>query len=562
MDTKTLFERITKIYNNLSGKQKIVITATIILLIGFFVFLLVFSNKQVQNSYGVLFEGMDSSDNALILQYLKDNQIPYRIPRSDVIEIPSERVAEERIALAAQGIPKTSKVGFEVFDINNIAETDFTQQVKFLRATEGELTRTIEALQPILKANVQIANPKESLFVSTSIPPTAAVMVQLKPGSALSSFQITGIKNLVSAAIPKLTPENVKIVDGNGIPLGEENDLAGINEVLKQRQAIVHADEQKLADNIVRLLSPRAGGSNKVVAIVNLQYDWNQQESVKQTFDPAQVVPRSTKDFEQEKQGPGEKRIGGIPGVESNVGPVQNLDSDNGQIKERTTENIANNEIGNETITTKHAMGKPLRLTASVLVNGGHKLVVGDDGQESSEYVPFTPEELAKLENLVKNAIGFDEKRGDSVTVSDWDFSKGEAIKVPKTFVERATSFMMQYVPLLKYVIIAIIIFIFYKKVIAPFAERMLEVQDAEDEKIESLFEVDDDDDEASSRFGELRKRVEEQLGISGGGFSEDEVKYEVLLEKIKAAIQEKPEEIASLFQKLIHDEIGLEKSS
>ena len=109
--------------------------------------------------------------------------------------------------------------------------------------------------------------------------------------------------------------------------------------------------------------------------------------------------------------------------------------------------------------------------------------------------------------------------------------------------------------------LIAIVIFIFYKKIIAPFAERMLEVQDAEDEKIESLFEIDEDDDEDSSRFGELRKRVEEQLGISGG-FSEDEVKYEVLLEKIKATIQEKPEEIASLFQKLVHDEIGIEKSS
>ena len=113
MDTKTLFDRITKIYNNLTGKQKVVITATIVVLIGFFVFLLAFSNKQVQSSYGVLFEGMNESDNALILQYLKDNQIPYKIPRHDVIEIPSERVAEERIALAAQGIPKTSKVGFK-----------------------------------------------------------------------------------------------------------------------------------------------------------------------------------------------------------------------------------------------------------------------------------------------------------------------------------------------------------------------------------------------------------------------------------------------------------------
>ena len=560
MDIKTLFEHIVKIYNKLTGRQKIVITATIVIVIGFFTFLLMFSNKQVQSSYGVLFEGMNESDSALVVQYLKDNQIPYKISRNDAIEIPIERVAEERIALAAQGIPKTSKVGFEVFDTSNIAETDFTQQVKFLRATEGELTRTIEALQPIYKANVQIANPKESLFVSTSIPPTAAVMVQLKPGSSLSSFQITGIKNLVSAAIPRLTPDNVKIVDGNGIPLGEDNELTGINEVLKQRYAFIHKEEQKKAEDIVRLLSPRAGGANKVVAIVNLQYDFSQQESVKQTFDPSQVVPRGTKDYEKEKRGPPEPKVGGIPGVESNVGPVQNLDSEGQMIYEHETESIVNNEIGNETITTKFANGKILRLTASVLVNGEHRLTTRD-GEEVSEYVPFTQEEIQKLENLVKNAIGFDEARGDSVTVSDWDFLKSEQVKVPKTFIEKATNFMMQYVPLLKYVIIAVVIFIFYKKVIAPFAERMLEIQDAEDDKIESLFELDDEDDEATSRFGELKKRVEEQLGI-GGNFSEDEVKYEVLLEKIRATIQEKPEEIASLFQKLIHDEISIEKSS
>ena len=560
LDIKTFFDHITKIYNKLNKKQKIIICLTIVLLVAFFVFLVFFSSKKTDSSYGVLFEGMDASDNALIVQYLKDNQIPYRIPKSDVIEIPAHLVAEERISLAAQGIPKTSKVGFEIFDTNNIAETDFTQQVKFLRATEGELTRTIEALEPILKANVQIANPKESLFVSTSIPPTAAVMVQIKPGSTLSPFQITGIKNLVSAAIPKLNPENVKLVDGNGNPLGEDNELTGLNEVLKQQYAFVHKEEQKKADDIVRLLSPRAGGANKVVAIVHLQYDFSQQESVKQTFDGSQVLPKSQKDYEREKKGPGEKQIGGIPGVESNVGPVQNLDSQ-GEVIERESETIVNNEIGNETIKTKFSIGKPIRLTASVLVNGEHQLIKQEDGQEKLEYVPLTQDEIAKLEKLVKDAIGFNADRGDSVTVSDWDFSKSEKAQAPQTFTQKVTQIIGQYVPLLKYVLIAIVIFIFYKKIIAPFAERMLEVQDAEDEKIESLFEIDEDDDEDSSRFGELRKRVEEQLGISGG-FSEDEVKYEVLLEKIKATIQEKPEEIASLFQKLVHDEIGIEKSS
>ncbi len=562
MDLRTLAEHITKIYDKLNKTQRIVIGITIVILVAFFVFLIVFANKKAENSYAVLFERLDSSDSALILQYLKDNQIPYKIPRDDVIEIPTHKVAEERIALAAQGIPKTSKVGFEIFDTNNIAETDFTQQVKFLRATEGELTRTIEALEPILKANVQIASPKESLFVSTATPPTAAIMVQLRPGSSLSHFQITGIKNLVSAAIPKLTPENVKIVDGNGIPLGEDDDLNGVNEILKQQYAFVHKEEQRKADDIVKLLAPRAGGANKVVAIVHLQYDFSQQESVKQTFDGSQVFPRSQKDYEKIERGPGEKKIGGIPGVESNVGPVQNLDSENSNTFKQETETIVNNEIGNETIKTKFSIGKPIRLTASVLVNGERRLVKQENGEETLEYVPLDANELDKLEKLVKDAIGFDAERGDSVTVSDWDFSRSEREAAPQTFTEKATKLLSQYMSILKYFLIAVIIFIFYKKVIAPFAERMLEIQDSEDDKVESLFEIDDDDDdEEISKFGELRKRIEDQLSANGG-FSEDEVKYEVLLEKIRAIIQEKPEEIASLFQKLVYDEIGMEQSS
>lgn len=561
MDLKLFFDNLLKFYQKLTSKQKMVIGATIVIIVAFIVGLLVFANKKSDSSqggYGVLFDRLDSSDSALILNYLKDKQIPYKLPKDGVIAIPSEMVNEERISLAAQGIPKTSKVGFEIFDINNIAETDFTQQVKFLRATEGELTRTIESLEPILKASVQIASPKESLFVATATPPTAAIMVQLRPGSSLSAFQITGIKNLVSAAIPKLTPENVKLVDGNGIPLGEENDLHGLNEVLKQQYAFVHGEEQKKADAIIKLLSPRAGGSNRVVAIVNMQYDFSQQESVKQTFDPTQVLPRSSKEYEKEEKGPAEKQIGGVPGAISNIGPVQGLDSGNEGTYKKESETILNNEIGNETIKTKFSIGKLIRLTASVLVNGDLITTKNENGEEVIEYSPLSQDELTKLENLVKNAIGFDESRGDSVSVSDWDFSKNERAKVPMTFSEKAAKVLSQYVPILKYVLIAIIFFVFYKKIIAPFAERMLEVQDAEDDKIESLFELDDDDEEESSRFGELRKRVEEQLGISGG-FSEDEVKYEVLLEKIRALIQEKPEEVSSLFSKLIHDELGID---
>ena len=561
MDIKAVFSQILKFFNRFSKKQRIIIGAGTILLVAFFVFLIVFTTngRGRSDDYAVLFEGMNASDNALVLQYLQQNQIPYKIPNEDTVLIPRNKVYEQRIALASQGIPKTSKVGFEIFDNKDFGMTDEEQKVKFLRAIEGELSRTIESLSPIQKAHVLIAVPKSSVFVSQQVPPTASVMLGLKPGANLTNAQIFGIKNLVAAAVANLTIENVKLVSQNGEPLGEDNELTSSKEVAATQLRYKHNVEQALEAKIINILSPVVGGEDKVVARVNADFDFSQRKSLQEVYDPNNVV-RSEQNLEEKREGGEKKEVGGVPGAVSNIGPVQGLDDNSGKEKYEKSQNTTNYEVGKTVNEIKGEFGLLTRLSAAVVVDGRYKKVM-KDGVQSIEYVPMSEAEMEKINSLVKQAIGFNQKRGDDVTVSNFEFNAKTENFVPVTTFDRFTSrleaYIAPFVPMLKYVIVALIIFVFYKKIIVPFTERMLEVQNVEEEKVESLFEANDDDDEELNRFGEMRKRVEEQLGI-GKRLNEDEVKYDVLLEKLKTAIEEKPEEIAMLFKMLVRDEINI----
>ncbi|MCE3038532.1 flagellar basal-body MS-ring/collar protein FliF [Helicobacter anatolicus] len=564
MDLRAVFSQTLKFFNNFSKKQRIIIIGGAIAVIAFFVFLVIFSTngKERNDGYAVLFEGMNASDSALILQHLQQNQIPYKVSNEETILIPKDKVYEQRIALASQGIPKTSKVGFEIFDTKDFGTTDEEHKIKFLRAIEGELSRTIESLSPIQKANVLIAIPKSSVFVSQQTPPTASVMLGIKAGANLTSAQIFGIKNLVAAAIPNLSIENVKLVSQSGEPLGEDDELSASKEAaatqLKYKQNI----EKVLEAKIINILSPVVGGEDKVVAKVNADFDFSQRKSLQEVYDPNNVV-RSEQSLEEKREGGQEKQVGGVPGAVSNIGPVQGLD-DTGKEKYEKTQNTTNYEVGKTINEIKGEFGVLVRLSAAVVVDGRYKKVL-DEGVEKIEFVPMSEAEMEKISLLVKQAIGYSQKRGDDVTVSNFEFNAKTQNYVPVTkfdrFANKIEAYMLPFMPLLKYLIVALIIFIFYKKIVVPFTERMLETQNNDEEKIESLFETTDEEDEDFNKFSEMRKRVEEQLGI-GKTFNEDEVKYDVLLEKTKNIIEEKPEEIAMLFKMLIKDEINPDMKS
>ncbi|WP_154441530.1 flagellar basal-body MS-ring/collar protein FliF [Helicobacter pylori] len=561
MDLKVLLQRIVDFFIKLNKKQKIALIAAGVLITALLVFLLLYPFKEkdyAQGGYGVLFERLDSSDNALILQHLQQNQIPYKILKDDTILIPKDKVYEERITLASQGIPKTSKVGFEIFDTKDFGATDFDQNIKLIRAIEGELSRTIESLNPILKANVHIAIPKDSVFVAKEVPPSASVMLKLKPDMKLSPTQILGIKNLIAAAVPKLTTENVKIVNENGESIGEGDILENSKELALEQLRYKQNFENILENKIVNILAPIVGGKNKVVARVNAEFDFSQKKSTKETFDPNNVV-RSEQNLEEKKEGAPKKQVGGVPGVVSNIGPVQGLKDNKEPEKYEKSQNTTNYEVGKTISEIKGEFGTLVRLNAAVVVDGKYKIAL-KDGANTLEYEPLSDESLKKINALVKQAIGYNQNRGDDVAVSNFEFNPMAPMLDNTTLSEKimhkTQKVLGSFTPLIKYILVFIVLFIFYKKVIVPFSERMLEVVPDEDKEVKSMFEEMDEEEDELNKLGDLRKKVEDQLGLNAT-FSEEEVRYEIVLEKIRGTLKERPDEIAMLFKLLIKDEIS-----
>lgn len=561
MDLKVLLQRIVDFFIKLNKKQKIALIAAGVLITALLVFLLLYPFKEkdyAQGGYGVLFERLDSSDNALILQHLQQNQIPYKILKDDTILIPKDKVYEERITLASQGIPKTSKVGFEIFDTKDFGATDFDQNIKLIRAIEGELSRTIESLNPILKANVHIAIPKDSVFVAKEVPPSASVMLKLKPDMKLSPTQILGIKNLIAAAVPKLTTENVKIVNENGESIGEGDILENSKELALEQLRYKQNFENILENKIVNILAPIVGGKNKVVARVNAEFDFSQKKSTKETFDPNNVV-RSEQNLEEKKEGAPKKQVGGVPGVVSNIGPVQGLKDNKEPEKYEKSQNTTNYEVGKTISEIKGEFGTLVRLNAAVVVDGKYKIAL-KDGANTLEYEPLSDESLKKINALVKQAIGYNQNRGDDVAVSNFEFNPMAPMLDNATLSEKimhkTQKVLGSFTPLIKYILVFIVLFIFYKKVIVPFSERMLEVVPDEDKEVKSMFEEMDEEEDELNKLGDLRKKVEDQLGLNAT-FSEEEVRYEIVLEKIRGTLKEHPDEIAMLFKLLIKDEIS-----
>ncbi len=568
MDLKALFEQIRNLYKRLNKKQKIVILATIVAIVGFISALIVWNsinNKAgvLYPGYAVLFEGVSPEDGALIIQQLQQDKIPYKIPKDNTILIPQELVYEERMKLASNGIPKSSKVGFEIFDTQDFGATDFDQRIKYLRAIEGELARTIESLSPIQKATVHIAQPEKSVFVSEQTPPTASVVLAFKPAQTLTPKQISGIKNIVSSAIPNLTIENVEVVNEKGEPLSELDELGGARELAAAQLRYKSNFEQSLEEKIINILAPITGGKEGVVAKVTAEFDFAQKESTQEYYDPNNVV-RSEQNLEESREGAKPKEIGGVPGVVSNIGPVQGLENEDAKEKYEKSQTTTNYEVSKTISNIKGEFATIRRLSAAVVVDGKYQKQLDNNGVEQLEYIALNQQEMEQITALVRQAIGYNQQRGDEVSVSNFQLNgqiSGFKARTPlERFLETSQELLTPFMPLLKYVVVGIILFLFYKKVIVPFSERMLEAKADEEEEIESLLKIEDEEEENTDRLNEVKRRIEDQLGFSNN--NEDEVKYSVLLEKIKELAQEKPTDLANLFQTLVHDELGIDNIS
>ena len=569
---KEFFEQVSAVFLNLTKRQKIVVLSSIVAVIAFIVLLILLmrGSDSTQNEfagYSVLFRNIDPSVSAQVITQLEADGVNYKLADEGTILVPTKDVYKERIAVASitniQG--NNGKVGFELFDNKEFGATEDEQRVKFQRAIQGELSKTIESLEPIERAVVYIAFPKESVFTERQTPPTASVVVKLKANTSLDLGQIDGIKRIVAGSVANLKVENVKIVTQDGIAIGEDTvALKNEQEAAKIAAQVryKHEFESRYENKIIDMIASFTGSKEKVTAKVTMEFDFSQTDSEREIFDPNSVI-RSEQNIEEHKVGRDKPDIGGVPGAVSNIGPVQGIEDNKPAEQYDKTVANTNYEISKQIIKTKPQFATIRRITAAVAVDGRYDYVRDENGDATGvvKYFPLDEAEMNSITNLVKQAVGYDPNRGDEVTVSNIEF-RPNSIAVPLTKFE---AFMESYVnpvlPAAKYVFAFIVLFVLYKKVIMPFMEKMLkDLTPDDDSLLQDSMNVDDEAEDTLERFKAARKRAEDELGISQD-FNEEDLKYDVLLEKMKAIVSEKSEEVANLLQGMVKNDSAFASS-
>ncbi len=366
---------------------------------------------QPPQQYAPLYSGLSADDAAAIIEQLRQQGIPYRLSNDGTaISIPADRVAQVRLALAAQGLPKSGTLGFELFDRSSFGITDFQQRVNYQRALEGELARTISQLDGVRSARVHLVIPEESLFTEQQQPTTAAVVLQLKPGSRLTDEQVRGVVHLVSAAVPGLQPEHVTVVDESGNALWSGGGVAavgGMSDHLKAQRAFETALATQLQTIVARVV-----GNNNAAVQVSASFDWDQRQIDSEIYSPNGTQPqvRSQQERVQTSEGTATGPIG-VPGVDSNVDTYQEGAAGQNQQRSELREMTVNYELSRQVERVVQAPGKIQRLSVAVVLNSA----------------AVDPAVAEHVRDLVAAAAGIVPERGDEVTVSVVPFSTATA---------------------------------------------------------------------------------------------------------------------------------------
>jgi len=372
--------------------------------------------------YRLLYSDLSAADSAQVASALQQSGLEYKIDEADgSVWVSGTSMHEARMLLASQGLPEGGNVGFELMDNQDgFSSSQFVESVRYQRALEGELARTISTIKSVQNARVHLAIPKQSVFVRNRKKPSASVTVGLYTGRVLEAAQVRAIVNLVSSSVPELEASMVTVVDQAGKMLTDEQSG---DMVFSTRQLdYKHQIEESYAKRIEAILSPIVG-DGRIRAQVNADIDFTVTEQTQELFNPDQSAMRSEQTSQESRAGGSGPN--GVPGALSNSPPEAGTVEENGNgesapaaVMKSMLTATRNFELDKTISHTRLATGNIRRLSVAVLVD--NKLVLGG---EPGQTTPFNDEEIARFNQLVKDAVGFNIRRGDSVNVINAAFT-------------------------------------------------------------------------------------------------------------------------------------------
>lgn len=415
-----------KLLASLSVRQRVTIL-TVALLAGAGIYAVV--SWQREADFRPLFSGLAPEDAAGIVQKLKESGVEYRLPENGgSVLVPSARVAELRLSLAAAGLPKSGRIGFELFDKTNLGATEFTEHVNYGRALEGELERSVMALVEVEQARVHITFPKDSVFLDSQQPAKASVLVRLKSGARLAPQNVAAIDNLIASAVEGLSPDAVSVLDMNGNLLGRPR-APGLLDGPEASEASLdyrHKIEADLLGKINSTLEPLLG-ADKFRAGVSVECDFTGGEQSEEIYDPARSVMLSSQRTEDASGAP---IASGVPGTASSLPrPTSRPGSGSSQVS-RVTENVTY-QSSRTVKKTRLPAGAVRKMSVAVLLD---QTLTWEKDKSGFRRVlsPPSADKLKVVRGLVAGVTGFNEQRGDQLVVETQPFETTLSLEPPQ----------------------------------------------------------------------------------------------------------------------------------
>jgi len=419
----------------------------------------------------VLFSNLAPDDAGAIVDKLKDAKVPYETSGGGTtILVPSAQVHDMRLQLAGQGLPHGGGVGFEIFDRSTLGMSEFVQKLNYRRALQGELARTIAQMPEVERARVHLAMPERRLFAAEQDRARASVVLSLRGSQTLGKAQVQGIIHLVSSSVEGLQARDVTVVDGHGQLLSNSStdETAGLTGSQLEYQRTVEKD----IEGRIQSMLERIVGVNKAVVRVSSLLDFRKVETTEERFDPNGQVVRSEQRG-QEKASGVNGTSGGVPGVESNVPPGSDVEATRTSSTSNQTKNeTVNYEISRTVSRIVEPIGTVKQLSVAVLVDGTYEAAKAAEGEKPvaeapKKYIPRTDEEMKRIEEIVKKAMGYSTDRQDQVEVVNIQFGFG-AEEPAGAAAEATVESTRAWLPYLRYAVGAVLFALLLFFVVRP----------------------------------------------------------------------------------------------
>lgn len=435
--------------------------------------------------YKVLFSNYSDKDGGAIVAALDQMGVPYKFSEAGAaILVPNDQVHTARLKIASMGLPKGGNVGFELLENQKFGVSQFVEQVNFQRGLEGELEKSIQAMDSVEVARVHLAIPKSTVFVREKQKPTASVMLNVRTGRSLSEEQVSSIVHLVASSVPDLPVNNVTVVDQNGNLLSDAKKPAENSKNLDATQLkYVEEVQQSIIKRVESILKPLVGEKNvhaQATAEVDFSVVEQAEELYKPNLSPEFSVVRSQQSAESTSTSM-TPQDGGVPGALTNqppanaTAPIVGSNQAAGttgtpQIPVNSEKNTTTNYEVDKTVRySQNSHGGIKRLTVAIIVN--NKEVVGKNGKVTS--VPLTDAEKKQITDLAKDAMGFKEDRGDSISLVNYSFVPEKVVKPEELPVWKNPEYIDTGKNALNTILGLIILFLLYKKAIKPMVARL-----------------------------------------------------------------------------------------